>query len=83
MIAQFFLSSLYLPAGCAHAPSIDVEGSFLPSWMLCLTVGSLLAVMVHRLILRRGLEDRVAPPLLFYPSLVVLASCLVWLLFFR
>lgn len=83
MIALLSYFSPHLLLGYTHAPSIDVEGSFLPSWMLCLTVGSLLAVMVHRVILRRGLEDRIAPPLLFYPSLVVLVSCLVWLLFFR
>lgn len=78
-----FLFSVYLMASYMHAPSIDIEGSFLPSWMLCLSVGSLLGVLVHRLVVHRGLEDRVSPPLLFYPSLVILASCLVWFMFFR
>ena len=62
---------------------MDVDGSFLPSWMLCLLAGSLVGVVAYRLVLRRGLEERVAPALFFYPSLVVAASCVVWLLFFR
>lgn len=69
--------------GCERSPSVDVEGSFLPSWMLCLVAGSLVAIAAYRIVLRRGLEERVAPAVLFYPSLVVAASCLVWLLFFR
>lgn len=79
--------SLFLPMlcllGCERTPSIDLQGSFLPSWMLCLLAGFLIAVFAYRVILRQGWEERIAPAVLFYPSLVVAASSLVWLIFFR
>jgi prepilin signal peptidase PulO-like enzyme (type II secretory pathway) len=70
-------------SGCARVPAIDVEGSFLPSWMLCLLLGSLVAIATHLYVLRRRLQQRVAPAIIFYPSLAVACACLVWLLFFR
>jgi uncharacterized membrane protein len=70
-------------SGCVRTPSIDVEGSFLPSWMLCLLAGSLVSVAVYSYILRRKLQRLVAPAILFYISLTVVIACLVWLLLFR
>lgn len=78
-----FLFPLIAAPGCERSLAVNVDGSFLPSWMLCLTVGSLAGVLVYRLVLRYGLEDRVAPALLFYPSVVIAISCLIWLFFFR
>jgi hypothetical protein len=69
--------------GCARVPAIDVEGSFLPSWMLCLLLGSLAAIVTHLYVLRRKLQPRVAPAIVFYPSLAVAIACLVWLVLFR
>ena len=77
------LLPLLLLTGCERTPSIDVQGSFLPSWMLCLLAGSLVGVFAYRVVLRQGWEERIAPSVLFYPSLVVAASSLVWLIFFR
>lgn len=69
--------------GCARVPSIDVEGSFLPSWMLCLFFGSLASVAVYSFVLRRKLQKTVSPSVIFYPSLTVTVACTCWLLFFR
>jgi len=33
-----------LLTGCAHAPSIDIIGSFFPAWMFCVTAGVILAL---------------------------------------
>jgi hypothetical protein len=69
--------------GCGGAPSIDIIGSFFPAWMLCLTVGIAMAFIVHHLLLRYQLESEVGPVALFYPSVVVLFTSLMWLIFFR
>jgi len=74
---------LLAATGCQQSPAINVDGSFLPAWMLCLLVGTLVAIVANRLIEQRGLEERVAPPLVFYPGLVIAASSLVWLALFR
>jgi hypothetical protein len=69
--------------GCNHAPSIDIIGSFFPVWMLCLLVSIVLAFAVRYLLVRYELETEVGPVALFYPCLVVLFTCLLWLIFFR
>jgi len=70
-------------SGCGHAPSIDIIGSFFPVWMICLTIAIVLTFVVHSLLLRFHLESEVGPVALFYPSVVVLFTCLLWLIFFR
>ena len=69
--------------GCNHAPSIDVIGSFFPVWMLCLIVAIVLTFVARSLLLRFQLETEVGPAALFYPCMVVLFTCLLWLIFFR
>ena len=79
----FIEGVLLLPCGCSHAPMIDVDGSFLPSWMFCLLGGILVAGVTYWQLLRHKLQYRIMPEVIFYPSLVVAAACLLWLVFFR
>jgi YtcA family len=72
-----------LCTGCGHAPSIDVIGSFFPVWMLCLIIAIALTFVVRGLLARYQLDSEVGPVALFYPSVVVLFTCLLWLIFFR
>ena len=72
-----------LCTGCGHAPSIDVIGSFFPVWMLCLIIAIALTFAVRSLLARYQLDSEVGPVALFYPSVVVLFTCLLWLIFFR
>jgi hypothetical protein len=77
------LSLTLLVGGCSRAPSIDIAGSFLPSWMFCLLGGLGAAGLVHWQLLQRKLQGRVEPVVVFYPSLAVAVACLLWLLFLR
>jgi hypothetical protein len=77
------LSLAVLVGGCSRAPSIDLAGSFLPSWMFCLLGGLGAAGLVHWQLLQRKLQGRVQPVVVFYPSVAVAVACLLWLLFFR
>lgn len=72
-----------LMAGCGRAPAINIIGSFLPAWMICLTAGVILAFAARWVLLRFRLETEVGPLALFYPCIVVLMTCLLWLIFFR
>ena len=69
--------------GCAHAPAVDVLGSFFPIWIFCILIGILATVFTRRLLLRFGTDYDFGPPVLIYPSLAILFACLFWLLFFR
>jgi hypothetical protein len=68
--------------GCGRAPSVDVIGSFFPVWMLCLTIAIILASILRLVLLRYQFESAIGPVALFYPSVVILFSCLLWLIFF-
>jgi hypothetical protein len=70
-------------AGCQRAPSIDVIGSFLPVWMLCLTLAVALSFLVRYFLVRHHMESEVGPLALFYPCVVILFTCTLWLVFFR
>jgi hypothetical protein len=69
--------------GCSRAPSINIIGSFFPVWMLCGVIGVVMAFIVRALLVRFKLETEVGPVALFYPSVVLLSACVLWLIFFR
>jgi YtcA family len=69
--------------GCGRAPAIDVIGSFFPAWMVCLIASIVLASMLRLFLLRRQLEIAIEPVAVFYPCVVILISCLLWLIFYR
>jgi hypothetical protein len=70
-------------AGCQHAPSINVLGSFFPAWLLCLTLGILLAAGSRFLLPVVHLEEALSPPVVMYPCLAALFTFGLWLLFFH
>jgi hypothetical protein len=72
-----------LSTGCGRAPAVDILGSFFPVWLVCLVLAVVLAAVVRYLLARLRLESEVGPVALFYPSVVVLFTSLLWLIFFR
>jgi len=68
-------------AGCSRAPSVDILGSFFPAWLLCLTIGVLLAGLVRWMLL--WFHTNLSLPVLAYPSLAALFTFVMWLMFFR
>ena len=68
--------------GCSRSPSQDILGSFFPSWMLCLGLGLLAAVLCRLAFSWIGFRDDVPVPLLTYLALAFAVTCLLWLLWF-
>ena len=85
MITSFRILGLsLLPlflTGCSRAPSFDILGSFFPAWLVCLFLGLLLTVATHQLVSRTHIV--LAVPILTYPSLTVMFTFALWLVFFR
>jgi hypothetical protein len=71
-----------LSVGCGRAPAVDIIGSFFPVWMVCLTIAIILASILRIILLRYRFESEIGPVALFYPSIVILISCVLWLIFF-
>jgi hypothetical protein len=70
-------------AGCSHAPTFNILGSFFPSWLVCLVSGIVLAALANWLLARFKLENLIAWPVLTYPCLAAFFSFFLWLVFFR
>jgi len=67
--------------GCERAPSFDILGSYVPGWLVFVTVALLLTVLVRFLLLRLKIE--LAAPIVVYPSLLAGLSFALWLLFLQ
>jgi hypothetical protein len=68
-------------AGCD--PIVNVQGSFFPAWIDCMTVGIVCAVAGRQALVVTKLEPHVGPLVLIYPSLWLLTTLLTWLVLFR
>ena len=75
------LVSCFLLAGCSRAPSVDLLGSFFPAWLVCLVPAILLTAATQQVLAR--LHWRLALPVLVYPTLTLLFTLLLWVIFFR
>ena len=69
-----------LLTGCSRAPTFDILGSSFPAWLLCLALGILLTFLARWAFLRWKVD--LIYPILVYPSLTALFTCLLWLIFF-
>jgi hypothetical protein len=68
-------------AGCD--PILNIQGSFFPAWIVCMTAGVVLTIACRQLLAQAGLEPHLGPLVLIYPSLWLLATLLTWLAFYR
>jgi hypothetical protein len=71
-----------LETGCSRAPSLNILGSFFPSWILCGVIGILLAFCARLLFVRANFEKELSPLILVYPSLAAFFTFATWLVFF-
>jgi hypothetical protein len=64
-------------------PQLNVVGSFFPSWMLCASIGVVVAVIARRAFVRVGVDPFLGPRALVYPSLALLVTLVLWVALFR
>jgi hypothetical protein len=77
------LTALIFLTGCRGAPSINLVGSFFPSWMLCVAFGVIGVLVLRRVFVRTGIEPHLGAAGVVYFCLWVLLTLGSWLLFFR
>ncbi len=80
LLKSVFLLAPLLLASCSRAPSFDILGSYFPAWLICLTLGVVLTVIIRSLLLRLQIE--VVLPIVVYPSLSALFAFGMWLVFY-
>ena len=69
-------------SGCVRAPTFNILGSFFPSWLICLAIGIILAVIANRVFARFALDKEILWPIVVYPCLALLFACALWLILF-
>ena len=65
--------------GCAGSPTLNVFGSFFPSWMLCVVAGVILTVVAHRILAKTAVDKSIPAPFLVYVSLTAAFTFAIWL----
>jgi hypothetical protein len=70
-----------LMTGCD--PTINLYGTFIPAWLICMAAGTVGAVLLRYLLAALKLEPCLGPLILVYPCLVLLLSCIIWVIFFK
>jgi hypothetical protein len=69
-------------SGCSRAPSIEFIGTFFPVWMVCILAALATTGLIRAGLVRLGLEQKLGPLVVIYPSLIIAISCLMWLVIF-
>ena len=75
--------AFWLPSLMACDPILNIDGAFFPAWMLCLILGIILSFACYPVFVRLGIDEHLGPPVLIYPSLVLLFTLATWLIFFH
>ncbi len=73
---------LLLLCGCSRSPSLSVLGSYFPAWIVCCTIGIVLAIATYFLLLRFKLEPAIPVKTLVYPCAAAAYTFLIWLIFY-
>ena len=70
-------------AGCGPAnPSLNLLGSYFPSWMLCGLVGVFAAALLHAALSIGGIDKFIPAKLLAYASIAASLAFVIWLAVF-
>jgi hypothetical protein len=68
-------------SGCD--PIVTIAGANFPDWLLCLTVGAILVMLLRPLLVLSRLEPNLGPLTIFYPGLIGMFAMIVWVVFFN
>ncbi len=81
-MALIAVAGLLPLAGCGHAPSFNILGSFFPAWLICMIVGIALAAIVNWTLTTLRQEKLISWGIVVYPCLAASFAFTLWLLFF-
>jgi hypothetical protein len=76
------LTVLLTLVGCSHAPEYSIFGSFFPAWIFSSVGGLVLAAGARVLIARSAIAEHLAAPVLFYLTMAIFLTSMLWLLFY-
>ena len=84
-LCQLAGSSLTVPltlVGCSHGPEYSIFGSFFPVWIFCSVGGLGLMAATRAIVARTAIAEHLLAPAVFYLSIAIFLTCILWLLFY-
>ena len=66
-----------------HSPTIDVLGSYFPSWMVCILSGLALTFVAHWIVQISKLESYFGTAPLIYSCLMIIFTFATWILVYQ
>ena len=63
-------------------PQINIAGAYFPAWLACTLGGLMLFWVLHLVFLKAGLLPHLFPLPFVYAALIILLTCILWLIFF-
>ena len=72
----------FLLTSCHSSPSLDILGSYFPSWMLCTLIGITLTVIAHIIFIKIDIDKFIPMTLLTYILLAISLTFITWLIWF-
>lgn len=66
-----------------HSPTVDILGSYFPSWMICIVSGLTLTLIAHWIVQVGRLKPYLGPAPLIYSSLMIIFTFATWILFYK
>jgi hypothetical protein len=79
-ILSVTLIVLLTMTGCD--PQINIAGAYFPAWLACSLGGLILFWVIHLAFLKFGLLPHLFPLPIVYAALIILLTCILWLIFF-
>ena len=70
-------------SGCAVSPSIPVLGAYFPGWLLCVAGALFVTLVIRAILIKLERTDSLGPPVVVYPLIMIIATILFWIIFFR
>lgn len=68
-----------LLAGCSASPSRNIMGSYFPSWMVCALGGIAVGILARAVFKATGVLEELPAPFAVILSIVIAATCGLWL----
>jgi hypothetical protein len=62
-----------------HCPSLNIFGTFFPSWLLCVLIGIVVAGIAYGVVSRTRFGGEIKPALLAYSSVALSVTFILWL----
>jgi hypothetical protein len=62
-----------------HCFSLNILGTFFPSWMLCALLGIAGAIAMFKILSALRIDRWLRPALLLYPSIAMALASLIWI----